>query len=266
MIGMTRMSLCKLSGNIVIIFCLQLSTLYTLLQVAFSFSQQGDPTGFRRDTTGRFRKDMNYIAVNIMFTEIYREVLSCTIWFEEGKCSTQIGRMMLKRTPSLILLLCVLIGLVSAANNVTQYRQQVNQIFDAALGSNVAYERLTYLCTNFNSRISGSSILESAIDWIVKQLQTDGFDYVTTEPVSVPNVSKARNSCHNMFCPHDVTRSTVGSKCRALDDDFPSSEEFGSDRVGKFSGHSPRGDLSPRVGVSSFRRPWFHVGDLTLVL
>ena len=92
---------------------------------------------------------------------------------------------------TLLLLLGVLVA-YSSANNITAYQDKVNQIFDLALQDDVGFERLSYLCNRFGPRITGSTNLENAINWIVAEMQNDGFDSVTTEDVTVPTVRAPR--------------------------------------------------------------------------
>ena len=87
-----------------------------------------------------------------------------------------------------VLLCCFVVAV--QCNNITAYAGLVDTIFTGALNDEVGYQRLGEMCNTFGSRLSGSESLEQAIDWTVQQLKTDGFDSVTTEDVSVPNVGK----------------------------------------------------------------------------
>jgi len=60
------------------------------------------------------------------------------------------------------------------------------QLITAATTSTNAYARLGYLCDTFGPRFSGSTNLESAIDWILAEMKRDGFQNVRGEPVMVP--------------------------------------------------------------------------------
>ncbi|MBL9167809.1 MAG: M20/M25/M40 family metallo-hydrolase [Verrucomicrobiales bacterium] len=61
------------------------------------------------------------------------------------------------------------------------------RILTAAQEGDQAHRRLAELCDTFGPRITGSTNLESAIDWILNQLRLDGFSRVRGEPVTVPN-------------------------------------------------------------------------------
>jgi len=84
-----------------------------------------------------------------------------------------------------ILLVLSAVFLLGHANNITEYGSTVFNIFTHATEDTGGYERLGELCNTFGSRLSGSQSLEDAIDWVVDRMQKDGFDSVTTEPVTV---------------------------------------------------------------------------------
>jgi carboxypeptidase Q len=60
-------------------------------------------------------------------------------------------------------------------------------LIDAATKSDFAYQRLAQLCDNFGPRLSGTTNLESAIDWILAQMKKDGLENVHGERVMVPH-------------------------------------------------------------------------------
>lgn len=61
------------------------------------------------------------------------------------------------------------------------------RITAAALADSMPYKRLGALVDGFGHRISGSPALEKAIDWVLAEMQRDGFDNVRGEPVMVPH-------------------------------------------------------------------------------
>lgn len=94
------------------------------------------------------------------------------------------------RLRSALLLAGALVALPtpSAARQVAdEYREVANRIIDAATGDHDAYQRITELVERFGPRISGSVALERAIDWMVEEMESDGFDNVHTERVMVPH-------------------------------------------------------------------------------
>jgi hypothetical protein len=101
---------------------------------------------------------------------------------------------------SVVVLLCL--ACFANANNITAYQSKVNSIFQAAVVDTIGYQRLGELCDTFGSRLSGSDSLESAIDWIVSQMQNDGFDEVTTEAVTVTKVSAHITQTFKCFVSH----------------------------------------------------------------
>ncbi|HAB16913.1 MAG TPA: M20/M25/M40 family metallo-hydrolase [Verrucomicrobiota bacterium] len=76
-----------------------------------------------------------------------------------------------------------------------ELRERLAQLVSAATNSSVGYSRLVQLCDTFGSRPSGSTNLESAIDWILTQLRTDGFSEVRGEPVMVPHWVRGDEAC-----------------------------------------------------------------------
>ena len=76
----------------------------------------------------------------------------------------------------------------------TEHRLHAQEIISEAMGSDVAWERLTYMADTFGPRFSGSQNLEDAIDWIVETMQQDGFDKVWTQPVMVPHWVRGEES------------------------------------------------------------------------
>lgn len=89
--------------------------------------------------------------------------------------------------PTALVLAVALPQSVEGQEIADQYRDVANQIINAATGDHDAYARLTELVERFGPRISGSTALERAIDWIMEQMESDGFDNVHTERVMVPH-------------------------------------------------------------------------------
>ncbi len=63
-----------------------------------------------------------------------------------------------------------------------------------ALKSNFGFNRLTHLTDYYGPRLSGSKTLEDAIDWIVSEMENDGFDRVWKQPVMVPHWVRGKES------------------------------------------------------------------------
>ncbi len=60
------------------------------------------------------------------------------------------------------------------------------RLIQAALVDPVGWERLSDLVDTFGPRLSGSESLESALDWILQEMQLDGLENVRAEPAMVP--------------------------------------------------------------------------------
>lgn len=76
----------------------------------------------------------------------------------------------------------------------SEHKEHVQQLIRKAMGSDVAWERLTYMADTFGPRFSGSENLENSIDWIVETMKQDGFDRVWTQPVMVPHWVRGEES------------------------------------------------------------------------
>jgi carboxypeptidase Q len=84
-------------------------------------------------------------------------------------------------------LLLVLAPRLAAQLDVEPHRAAAAQLVEAALRDSAAYKRLAQLVDGFGHRHSGSASLERAIDWIVSEMEKDGFENVRKEPVTVLN-------------------------------------------------------------------------------
>jgi carboxypeptidase Q len=69
-----------------------------------------------------------------------------------------------------------------------------DELISAAMGSSSGWERLNHLVDYYGPRFSGSETLEKSIDWIVEEMQKDGFDRVWTQPVKVPHWVRGEES------------------------------------------------------------------------
>ena len=75
-----------------------------------------------------------------------------------------------------------------------QIEPEAKKIIGEAMSGSTGWERLTYLTDTFGPRLSGSENLEDAIDWIVEEMQKDGFDRVWKQPVKVPHWVRGEES------------------------------------------------------------------------
>lgn len=74
------------------------------------------------------------------------------------------------------------------------YEDAADRLARAALADSAAWERLTTLVDRFPHRLSGSGMLEDAIDWILAEMEADGLESVRGEPVMVPRWIRGRES------------------------------------------------------------------------
>ena len=77
---------------------------------------------------------------------------------------------------------------------IDDYRAPAGRIIGAALTSNKAYERLSYLTDRIGHRLSGSAGLERAIAWALEEMKRDGLDNVRAEKVMVPHWVRGEES------------------------------------------------------------------------
>lgn len=113
----------------------------------------------------------------------------------------------------LALALTSTISTSSAAQSKTPiadaYRATTDKVIFAALADSSAWNRLALLTDKFGSRLSGSKSLESAIDWIIAQMKTDGLQNVRGEPVMVPHWVRGEESA-TLVSPRAASLHMIG--------------------------------------------------------
>jgi carboxypeptidase Q len=135
------------------------------------------------------------------------------------------------RGPARLVALCgvaggVLASPLSAQLDVAPHRAAATELIRAALRDSAAYKRLALLVDRFGHRMTGSQSLERAIDWIVEEMQRDGFDNVRKEPVTVVNwvrgdesaelIAPRRMKIHMMGLGRSVGTSVLGIRAPVL--------------------------------------------------
>jgi carboxypeptidase Q len=75
-----------------------------------------------------------------------------------------------------------------------------SHLIRAATGADFAYRRLAQMCDTFGTRLSGSTNLEAAIDWVLDEMKTDGLENVHGEEVAVPHWVRGAESAE-MIAP-----------------------------------------------------------------
>ena len=63
----------------------------------------------------------------------------------------------------------------------SKYVETSLKIISKSLTDSTAYDRLGYMCDTFGPRLSGSKNLENAINWILKEMNSDGLENVRGE-------------------------------------------------------------------------------------
>jgi carboxypeptidase Q len=87
----------------------------------------------------------------------------------------------------LIIIITSIFITVSSGKSIPETYKSISlDIISKALSDSTAYNRWGYLCDTFGPRLSGSKNLENAIDWILKEMENDGFSNVHGQNVSVP--------------------------------------------------------------------------------
>ena len=121
-------------------------------------------------------------------------------------------RTLITRTLVPVVLLALWSPQTASAQEIADaYRDVANRIIDVATGDHDAYARLTELVERFGPRISGSAALERAIDWMVEEMEADGFDNVHTERVMVPHWVRGEESLEMILpWPRDLPMLGLG--------------------------------------------------------
>jgi len=115
--------------------------------------------------------------------------------------------------------------------DVAPHRAAATQLIQSALSDSAAYKRLGQLVDGFGHRTSGSESLERAIDWIVAEMQRDGFENVRKEPVMVLHWVRGTESAE-MLSPRRTPLHMLG--------------------LGRSVGTPPAGITAPVLVVKSF--------------
>lgn len=90
-----------------------------------------------------------------------------------------------------------------------QYRSVAQRIITTSLADSAAYNRLAKLTDTFGNRISGSTNLERAIDWILAQMKSDGLQDVHGERVMVPHWVRGDESA-TLLSPRKTALHMIG--------------------------------------------------------
>jgi carboxypeptidase Q len=95
------------------------------------------------------------------------------------------------------------------AADIARLRPVAQRIARAALADSGPYARLGRLVDGFGHRLSGSASLEKAIDWVLSEMQRDGFANVRGEPVMVPHWVRGAESA-TLLSPRETPLHVLG--------------------------------------------------------
>ena len=91
----------------------------------------------------------------------------------------------------------------------SQYAETAKDIIDQATSTHRAFDRVAHLADYYPHRLSGSDMLEDAIDWAVKTLQEDGIPGVRTQDVEVPHWVRG-DEFAKIVSPYEKEMSMLG--------------------------------------------------------
>ncbi len=80
------------------------------------------------------------------------------------------------------------------AGKISEYRPVADRLIQAATATDFAHKRLAELCDTFGPRLSGTTNLEAAIDWVLAQMKDDGLENAHGEVVMVPHWVRGEES------------------------------------------------------------------------
>jgi len=75
-----------------------------------------------------------------------------------------------------------------------QYRDVAGRLIGAALVDEGGWEKLSYLTTRIGNRLSGSTSLEQAVQWVFERMKAEGLENPKLQPVKVPHWVRGRES------------------------------------------------------------------------
>jgi carboxypeptidase Q len=93
---------------------------------------------------------------------------------------------------------------VCGCKSPTASSSDASRLIAETTRTDFAYKRLQKLCDTFGSRFSGSTNLESAIDWVLAEMKRDGLENVHGEPVMVPHWVRGEESAEMIEPRHRV--------------------------------------------------------------
>ena len=109
----------------------------------------------------------------------------------------------------IILIVVVILSQSFGESIKSKYVDTSLKIISKSLTDSTAYNRLGYMCDTFGPRLSGSKNLENAINWILKEMNSDGLENVRGEKVAVPTWIRGKESA-TLLSPFKKELSMLG--------------------------------------------------------
>ena len=109
----------------------------------------------------------------------------------------------------IILIVAVMLSQSFGESIKSKYVETSLKIISKSLTDSTAYNRLGYMCDTFGPRLSGSKNLENAINWILKEMNSDGLENVRGEKVAVPTWIRGKESA-TLLSPFKKELSMLG--------------------------------------------------------
>lgn len=87
-------------------------------------------------------------------------------------------------------------SLYASDNILTKvYSSDAEKIIHKAMEDSSSWERLAYMCDTFGPRLTGSEGLEKSLQWILQELEKDGFANIKYDTVYAPHWVRGKESC-----------------------------------------------------------------------
>lgn len=96
-----------------------------------------------------------------------------------------------------------------AQSLTARYRATADRIIAESMKDSAAWNRIALLTETFGNRLSGSTALEQAIDWVMARMKEDGLDNVHAEAVMVPHWVRGAESAE-MLTPRRARLPMLG--------------------------------------------------------
>ncbi|EGG17559.1 peptidase M28 domain-containing protein [Cavenderia fasciculata] len=106
-------------------------------------------------------------------------------WKSNWRCYTLLIVVVLLLVATIVIPVVILSHRNKTDNLSYKCESYSKDIIDATMKGTLAYSRIATMCALFGNRLSGSTALENAINWVEQEMITDGLANVHKEPVNV---------------------------------------------------------------------------------